>query len=90
MMNTLLAFRQRAAALAFVTVLYAVGMPASASPGEVVLTDYGAAPEFSGIEHWLNSEPLTIASLRGKVVLLDFWTYSCINCVRDALCDQVA
>jgi thiol-disulfide isomerase/thioredoxin len=40
------------------------------------------APEFAGIDGWLNSPPLTIASLRGKVVLVDFWTYSCINCVR--------
>jgi len=41
-----------------------------------------AAPEFAGIQAWLNSNPLTMASLRGKVVLIDFWTYSCINCVR--------
>lgn len=40
------------------------------------------APEFAGIEAWLNSKPLTMASLKGKVVLVDFWTYSCINCVR--------
>ena len=40
------------------------------------------APEFKGLEAWLNSEPLTMKSLRGKVVLIDFWTYSCINCVR--------
>jgi cytochrome c biogenesis protein CcdA/thiol-disulfide isomerase/thioredoxin len=40
------------------------------------------APEFTGIKQWLNSDPLTMASLRGKVVLVDFWTYSCINCVR--------
>ncbi len=40
------------------------------------------APEFAGIEAWLNSEPLTMAGLKGKVVLIDFWTYSCINCVR--------
>ncbi len=46
------------------------------------LHDYGAAPEITGIERWLNSEPLTIAGLKGKVVLVDFWTYSCINCVR--------
>jgi cytochrome c biogenesis protein CcdA/thiol-disulfide isomerase/thioredoxin len=41
-----------------------------------------AAPEFAGVDHWLNSEPLTLAGLRGKVVLVDFWTYSCINCIR--------
>lgn len=41
-----------------------------------------AAPEFTGIEKWLNSEPLTMESLRGKVVLVDFWTYTCINCIR--------
>jgi cytochrome c biogenesis protein CcdA/thiol-disulfide isomerase/thioredoxin len=40
------------------------------------------APDFTGIDHWLNSDPLTMASLRGKVVLVDFWTYSCINCIR--------
>lgn len=40
------------------------------------------APEFVGISHWLNSPPLTLADLKGKVVLVDFWTYSCINCVR--------
>jgi cytochrome c biogenesis protein CcdA/thiol-disulfide isomerase/thioredoxin len=40
------------------------------------------APEFTGITAWLNSQPLTISSLRGKVVLIDFWTYSCINCVH--------
>jgi len=41
-----------------------------------------AAPEFTGIDHWLNTQPLTLAGLRGKVVLVDFWTYSCINCIR--------
>ena len=41
-----------------------------------------AAPDFAGIDHWLNSSPLTMAGLRGKVVLVDFWTYSCINCIR--------
>lgn len=44
--------------------------------------DYGPAPEFAGIERWLNSEPLTMASMRGSVVLVDFWTYACINCQR--------
>lgn len=41
-----------------------------------------AAPEITGITEWINSDPLTIESLRGKVVLVDFWTYSCINCIR--------
>ncbi len=40
------------------------------------------APEFTGIQTWLNSEPRTLASLRGKVVLVDFWTYTCINCIN--------
>ena len=40
------------------------------------------APDFSGIATWINSKPLTMNELRGKVVLVDFWTYSCINCVR--------
>jgi thiol-disulfide isomerase/thioredoxin len=39
-------------------------------------------PEFLGIDQWLNSEPLTKGALKGKVVLVDFWTYSCVNCVR--------
>jgi len=50
--------------------------------GEGELTDYGAAPEFQGLGAWINSEPLTLAGLRGRVVLIDFWTYSCINCLR--------
>lgn len=41
-----------------------------------------AAPEFAGLQNWINSEPQTLQQLRGKVVLVDFWTYSCINCVR--------
>lgn len=39
-------------------------------------------PELRGISPWLNSEPLTIASLKGNVVLLQFWTFGCINCQR--------
>jgi cytochrome c biogenesis protein CcdA/thiol-disulfide isomerase/thioredoxin len=46
------------------------------------LKNYGAAPNFAGISAWLNSKPLTLSKLRGKVVLVDFWTYSCINCLR--------
>jgi thiol-disulfide isomerase/thioredoxin len=57
-----------------------VGGPGLAE--EERLDDFGVAPEFAAIEGWINSEPLTMASLRGKVVVLDFWTYSCINCLR--------
>jgi cytochrome c biogenesis protein CcdA/thiol-disulfide isomerase/thioredoxin len=46
------------------------------------LPDYGVAPRFAGISEWLHSRPLTLEQLRGKVVLVDFWTYSCINCLR--------
>lgn len=40
------------------------------------------APEITGIEEWINSPPLRLSDLKGKVVLIDFWTYSCINCIR--------
>ena len=40
------------------------------------------APEFAGTQEWINSQPLLMQELRGKVVLIDFWTYSCINCIR--------
>ena len=43
---------------------------------------YPRAPDFIGIERWINSEPLKMEQLRGKVVLVDFWTYTCINCIR--------
>ena len=49
------------------------------------LKDYGLAPDFTGIKTWLNTpggEALSLKKLRGKVVLVDFWTYSCINCLR--------
>ena len=45
-----------------------------------ILADH--MPEFTGITTWLNSPSLTTADLKGKVVLIDFWTYSCINCIR--------
>jgi thiol-disulfide isomerase/thioredoxin len=65
----------------------AIGSPALAAlrAGALranALPDFGAAPEFAGIERWLNSEPLSLARLRGRVVLVDFWTYACVNCVR--------
>jgi thiol-disulfide isomerase/thioredoxin len=51
----------------------------------VGLRNFGRAPNFAGISHWINTpngRSLSISKLRGKVVLVDFWTYSCINCLR--------
>ncbi len=42
----------------------------------------GTAPEFTGLKTWFNSAPLRMSQLRGKVVLVNFWTYGCVNCVR--------
>ncbi len=41
------------------------------------------APEFTGLNDWINSNPQRVKDLKGKVVLVDFWTYSCINCIRN-------
>jgi cytochrome c biogenesis protein CcdA/thiol-disulfide isomerase/thioredoxin len=46
------------------------------------LTTMGTAPELTGGQTWFNSSPLTLAGLKGKVVMVDFWTYTCINCIR--------
>ena len=52
------------------------------APGQGGLPDEGPFPPLTGAAAWLNSAPLTPEALRGKVVLVDFWTYSCINCLR--------
>ncbi|MDZ3991333.1 thioredoxin family protein [Pseudomonas sp. Teo4] len=44
--------------------------------------DYGAMPSLAGASQWLNSPPLDAPALKGKVVLVDFWTWDCINCRR--------
>lgn len=55
---------------------FAVG----AAPDET--HDWGPAPDFRGITQWFNSPALSMTSLRGRVVLVDFWTHACINCLR--------
>jgi len=61
------------------------GRLSNCSYGAQVLQDCGPAPDLTGITGWLNTPggaPIDLKSLRGKVVLIDFWTYSCINCQR--------
>lgn len=58
-----------------------IGSPAGGDGSPLPVLSKGM-PKFVGIEAWLNSSPLSQEDLRGKVVLVDFWTYSCINCIR--------
>ncbi|MFI5210546.1 MAG: cytochrome c biogenesis protein DipZ [Gemmatimonadales bacterium] len=58
------------------------GAVAVVAPTSVLLGDEGPMPSIAGATGWINSPPLTTQGLRGKVVLVDFWTYSCINCLR--------
>jgi cytochrome c biogenesis protein CcdA/thiol-disulfide isomerase/thioredoxin len=55
---------------------------AAARNDTVPLEDLGPAPELTGITAWINSEPTSLAALRGKVVLVHFWTFGCINCIH--------
>ena len=55
---------------------------AAAQNDTVPLEDLGPAPELTGITAWINSEPTSLAALRGKVVLVHFWTFGCINCIH--------
>jgi cytochrome c biogenesis protein CcdA/thiol-disulfide isomerase/thioredoxin len=56
--------------------------PDAAQADAVPLEDLGPAPELTGITAWINTEPTTLAAQRGKVVLVHFWTFGCINCVH--------
>jgi cytochrome c biogenesis protein CcdA/thiol-disulfide isomerase/thioredoxin len=60
----------------------AMMMQAKPPAGAEALPVEMTTPNFEGAVQWLNSPPLSAASLKGKVVLVDFWTYSCINCLR--------
>ena len=57
-------------------------MKAAKAPAPEALPVEGSLPSLAGAVQWLNSPPLTAEQLKGKVVLVDFWTYSCINCLR--------
>jgi cytochrome c biogenesis protein CcdA/thiol-disulfide isomerase/thioredoxin len=59
--------------------------PSRLAAHRMKLPVYGKAPEFKDTERWFNTpggKPLSLRQLRGKVVLVDFWTYSCVNCIR--------
>ncbi|HVQ59962.1 MAG TPA: cytochrome c biogenesis protein DipZ [Solirubrobacterales bacterium] len=61
------------------------GKAPEAAEGGLDLPVLGQAPDFVGNQRWFNTpggKPLSLAELRGRVVLVDFWTYSCINCIR--------
>ena len=66
----------------FVVVAFVVSSYQPDLQSDAVLGDFGTAPELTGTGRWINSEPLSLSELRGRVVLIDFWTYSCINCIR--------
>ena len=69
---------------ALVALSLAVAAPLSRAAGGSASASrrFSEAPEFAGIETWLNSDPLSMSALRGQVVMVDFWTYGCINCVH--------
>jgi cytochrome c biogenesis protein CcdA/thiol-disulfide isomerase/thioredoxin len=71
---------------------HAKSLPSSGAVGVAIsgvktpsLPDLGHAPDFTGTEQWFNTpgnRPLSLSALRGHVVIVDFWTYTCINCIR--------
>src|SRR5208282_6448636 len=75
------AFHSNKSAVRAASVILSSGF-ASTNPETRSLRDEGSMPDLSGAIGWLNSAPLSSKSLRGKVVLVDFWTYTCINSIR--------
>lgn len=75
--STLLFLTVAVAASSAVVTLSAAPPEAGVASGET-----RATPQFQGIDAWLNSEPLSMDGLRGQVVLVAFWTYTCINCLN--------
>jgi cytochrome c biogenesis protein CcdA/thiol-disulfide isomerase/thioredoxin len=76
------ALRQQEASTKPVSTEIGVSIPGVKTPS---LPSLGPAPQFVGTEDWFNTpgnQPLTLTSLRGRVVIVDFWTYTCINCIR--------
>jgi thiol-disulfide isomerase/thioredoxin len=74
--NTLLAGAAIAACVAALT----IAVPPLG--GSAIAGEPRPAPQFQKIDTWLNSQPLAMDQLRGQVVLVDFWTYTCINCLN--------
>jgi thiol-disulfide isomerase/thioredoxin len=69
-------------ALAVLAMVVALGVTSALFGDRSDAYGHEPAPEFTGISTWLNSPPLTMAALKGRVVLVQFWTYSCVNCLR--------
>ncbi len=72
--------QRRSAALAVLLAVLAFSL--AAAPAADTTPKFDAIPGFEGNTGWLNGPPLTPSELRGKVVLVDFWEYTCINCLR--------
>ena len=67
--------------MSFISSFFKSSQPSINGEGQFNVEPY-AAPELVGVENWINSEAQSLAQLQGKVVLVDFWTFGCINCVR--------
>ncbi|MBA3921346.1 MAG: thioredoxin family protein [Nostocaceae cyanobacterium] len=64
------------------TVASISAVPTTLKPQTTVASTENTLPDFQGIQQWLNSNPLSVGDLKGSVVLIQFWTFACINCQR--------